>query len=85
MGPAGPEEGEGGDAAAGDGECDGDGGFVFGRFYRHALCCQEQLERQQSDGKLNSDKHAERKRELNLHLFPESPAVSNSALLKTFL
>uniref|UniRef100_A0A3B5KTD8 Uncharacterized protein n=1 Tax=Xiphophorus couchianus TaxID=32473 RepID=A0A3B5KTD8_9TELE len=38
----------------------------------------EQLERQQSDGKLNSDKHEERKRELNLHLFPESPAVSNS-------
>lgn len=28
-----------------------------------SLCCQEQLERQQNEGKLNSDKHPERKSE----------------------
>lgn len=30
-------------------------------------CCQEQLERQQSEGKPNSEKHTERKREQNHH------------------
>ncbi|MEQ2276170.1 hypothetical protein XENORESO_014834, partial [Xenotaenia resolanae] len=46
----------------------------------------EQLERQQNDGKLGSDKHVERKRELNLHWLTESPAdVLDFTLLKSFL
>lgn len=66
MGPAGPEEGEGGDAASGDGESETNGSVTSDSFYGNVFCCQEQLERQQNDGKLNSDKHMDRKRELNL-------------------